>query len=765
MPAQFKPSLLWPDGSVRWLSVIFEAGEGPGKYKLQIGGTTPTGNLLLKQTSNEVVIDTGEALLSVPNSGPLGSAKGALFGKLIPSGGAIQGLLGPMDLVLIRHDGKAFKASLAGDTRKVVIEEQGPMRASLRLEGKCRALDGEGLFDFIVRLQAYRGRPEVWLTVTWINATDNAGEQLRDIRLIFPHSLQPDRLVFGCDPGVYDGPWLPGWPVDILQDDYNRYRAKTQDPQGRSLNLSTGGCNGEHFPGWLYWEQAQQASLGVYLPNFWQEYPNEFHLQDGELQVSLWPASAAQHLLSKDILPSAPEGIPYVHTDYWPIIPHPYLAFFDKDTKCLDVPKGTAKTQQLLLSVSANGGKSFEKKYWQGALRPVRGFVAPAQIAMSNALGPFWPRDRGHFPKYEQSLDEAFGWFDRHVDLFKAYGKFDYGDFRYMVASSTYMCHPGTKWGHMGEMAREGYWHNNEGDTLRGLLLYYLRTGDARAWELTQIAARHLLDVDISHHPAWGMYTHGYGHGYLSAGFSGAADHSWLLGLMEWAGVSGDPLAWQWIKNCGDQMAATSINNPNWFQGDTRNAGLQLYVLGNFYLYTGDRKYRVPMTPTVDLLLREQNANGSWPAYLGQGGGSPPGFTEYAMMGLTKYWQISGDTRVSPALSRGLASYTNYTNWDVQLVDPLAVLYRKQPTPQTANMATSLLDTVCLEQCHEADCFAQGDTWAIWQVNNANAAAGTGRPPQLIEQTRPLMPGIILAFVPSGLEPLAKQANLPLPPP
>jgi len=380
MPAQFQTSLLWPDRSVRWLTVIFEADEGPGKYRLQSGLTPPAAELL-QETAEGVVLDTGKTFLTVPTRGD------TLFGRLVPTAvkhNPDQGLPGPTDLVLTRYDGKLFEASLAGESRKLIVEEKGPIRASLRLEGQCRAQDGEGLFNYIIRLQAYRSRPEIWLTVTWINATDKDSEQLRDIRLKFPYRFRPDRLVFGCDPGVYDGPWLSGWSVDILQDDYNRYRAKTTNPLGRPLNLSTGGCNGEHFPGWLYLEQGRRASLGIYLPNFWQEYPNEFYLRDGELEVSLWPAGAAQHLLSKDILPSNPDGVPYVHFRYAPILPHPYFAFFDKDKQCLDVPKGVAKTQQLLLSVSAEGGNLFEKKYWQGALQPVRGFVDPEQVAKSD---------------------------------------------------------------------------------------------------------------------------------------------------------------------------------------------------------------------------------------------------------------------------------------------------------------------------------------------------------------------------------------------
>src|SRR5271157_5029385 len=38
-PAQFRPALKWPDGSIRWLAVAFEGASGPGDYVLREGET------------------------------------------------------------------------------------------------------------------------------------------------------------------------------------------------------------------------------------------------------------------------------------------------------------------------------------------------------------------------------------------------------------------------------------------------------------------------------------------------------------------------------------------------------------------------------------------------------------------------------------------------------------------------------------------------------------------------------------------------------
>ncbi|MBZ5564593.1 MAG: hypothetical protein LAP13_19515, partial [Acidobacteriia bacterium] len=194
--AQFRPSILWPDGSVRWLAVVFEPEFGPGDYVLKTG-TPRTGPDLVRTEDGLVRLDSGEIVFTVSRTDgmlEMFAAYGA-GGEVTPilQGGAVG------DLFLTRHDDKVFRASLGSKERKVIIEEKGPVRASLRLEGPCRSEDGEPLFNSIIRCVVYRGRPELFLTVTWINTTDRPSEQVRDIRLHFPFDFAPERLVIGCD--------------------------------------------------------------------------------------------------------------------------------------------------------------------------------------------------------------------------------------------------------------------------------------------------------------------------------------------------------------------------------------------------------------------------------------------------------------------------------------------------------------------------------------------------------------------------------------
>jgi hypothetical protein len=648
--------------------------------------------------------------------------------------------------VITREDGTAFRSSIAASTARAIVEERGSVRARVRLEGVCGAANGESLFDYTLRFTVYRTRPEVHVAVTWINRCDGISQKIRDIRLHAGISRQADRLVIGCETGIYDGPFLKDWPVFILQEDHDQYWVKTLNPDGRVQHLSSGGCNGDHFPGWLTVSGAS-GGLGVFVPQFWEEYPNEIAIHHGDFSIGLWPERASLYLFSKPILPSNPDGEkPYVKTKYWPVLPHPYLAFFDPELKCLDVKQGTAKTQELVLCTLSTAADRalFERSIHERTLWPIHAVLDPAQTCETGVLGNLSPQGT----QYSRLFDECFGWFDRHIPLFKCYGKFDYGDFRYMTAATDYMAHPGTKWGHMGEMAREGYWHNNEGDPFLGLLLYHYRTGSGRAWNLCRIVARHLLDIDIRHFPHWGMYTHGYGHGYVETDRAGAPDHSWLLGLLHWAGASGDPIAWEWIQRCGEELLRFRTD---FTKVDARTVSVLLHMLCQFYGYTGKREYLDAAQEPADAFLKVQNADGSWPAYmLAMDRSRAPGFVDHVIAALSDFYILGGKpARVRQALDAAIAWQFASGDLAVPLVAygiaNLAVAtgevtYRKQ--------AARILDHLDSNQNRDpAEPYGRGQVgWSEYLVNIPEEAELSKRPRQFSGQSRPLMPGFTLAY-------------------
>ncbi len=756
---QTRIAAAWADGSVRWLSVVFEPSSGPGEYVLK-EGSRPNEPDLLQQTEATVRADSGSTALTFRRA-EHGWQLDGIDAK--DGDGRLQPVLRPgcCDLVLRRHDGSLFRAAW-GSNNEFNVDENGPMKASVRLQGRLRNATGDEFFNYILRWSIYRARPEIHFAVTWINTTESASERIRDIRVSFPIAFSPERTVFGCEHGIYDGPFLRGWPVFILQEDRDRYWAKTLNPDGRVQHLSSGGCNGERAPGWIYVRNSDRC-LGAFVPDFYEGYPNELHLGDEELSVGLWPERAGERLAAGAVLPANPfGGRPYSYSKYWPVIPHPYVAFLDPEKKCLDARQGMAKTQDVVLSVwaGAEGDANFEQKWWRKSLQPVRGHVDPSHAASSGALGILSPRLPKVFPRAEELFDENFQWLDHHIDLLKCYGKFDYGDFRYMTPGTDYMCHPGTKWGNMGEMPREGFWHNNERDVLLGLLLYYYRTGNPRAWDRCRIVARHLFDIDICHYPNWGMWTHSYGHCYLAQGRCGEPDHSWLLGMLIWAQLTGDPVASDWIFRCGNALRNFTRD---YSTADARTVSVYLHMMCQFHHATNRPEYLEASHLPAQTLLKFQKPNGGWPAYLGNPQHTIEGFVEHITMALADYYAITRDEEILRALDRALEylfgrdGEKDPDSGESSLaVYSLAVLGEVTGNSRYIRLGTVILEKLRAQLAVGAGPVGRGDPWTQWGINNPAGAPGD-RPRQLLGQTRPLAPASNLAYAQPLLGAAAKK--------
>lgn len=291
-------------------------------------------------------------------------------------------------------------------------------------------------------------------------------------------------------------------------------------------------------------------------------------------------------------------------------------------------------------------------------------------------------------------------------------------------------------------------------------------TGDPKAWERCGIVARHLLDVDIRHHPHWGMWTHGYGHCYVALGEGGEPDHAWLLGMLVWASVSGDTVALDWTMRCGERLRDFKTD---FMQADARTVAVFLYMMCQFHSYTGDARYLAAAKPAVAAFLKLQNPNGSWPAYMGNTKFSAiEGFVEHAVMALADYYAIGGDANVLQSLDKALAYlYKDDGSGSVEVGEAplalygLAILFAKTGNVRYAKTIRAVIDRVRRDQNLPADPLGRGDVMAEWGVNNEAVAKGTGRPAHFLGQTRPLVPAGLLAYGQASLVALKSEENDP----
>jgi len=280
------------------------------------------------------------------------------------------------------------------------------------------------------------------------------------------------------------------------------------------------------------------------VPRFAAEYPNELSLRTRELAVGLWPERANPAIVRRHrLLPRGPEPAPYGRgPDYDSLMAQPYWACIDPERACLEAIPGLAKTQEFVLDLAPPAAARFARAARLGHLAPDRGVVEPAYVASTEVFGRTLAAGAPGCAPVDRLTARALGWFERHMDGGWTWGKFDYGDLRYIVftpESRLGRAYRGTE-----RFPRAGYWNNNENDPLQGLLAHFHLTDQRRAWPLALQAARHLLDVDVRHGDDTGLYTHSFGHCYRAMSHR-SMDHLWLDGLATYCCVCDDPFARQ----------------------------------------------------------------------------------------------------------------------------------------------------------------------------------------------------------------------------
>ena len=173
LPTQVRTLASWPDGSIRWALVDFEADlSAHQRRRFQLKRTAapaPRPAVTVRETNATVSVDTGALRFSVPKRGT--GILHAVFvaGHRIP----VQPLQD-----FLEGDGKR---SAAQTPESVTVEERGPVRAAILLKG--RYANG---FEYRIRLEAFAGQSYVRLLHTFIDSRDAPFTMLDRIALEIP---------------------------------------------------------------------------------------------------------------------------------------------------------------------------------------------------------------------------------------------------------------------------------------------------------------------------------------------------------------------------------------------------------------------------------------------------------------------------------------------------------------------------------------------------------------------------------------------------
>ncbi|MEV8568832.1 Tat pathway signal sequence domain protein [Streptomyces sp. NPDC051322] len=553
LPVQTWTTATWPDGSLKWTAHAAAEGlAGDKSYRLTPGGTAaaPAKEVTVSEKGGRITVRTGVIEAVIAHNGHRLIDSLTRGGTEIASNGR---------LVLLRQgefddddQGNARWERFDGEITGATVEQRGPVRAVIRIDGKHRKGSRRWL-PFSVRLYFYAGADSFRMvhTVTFDGEQTpgrSSGDFIRGLGVRFSVPMRDEaydrhiriggddagmlrEAVKGItglrrDPGAavqaaqFAGEKLPDpatWDQRVttrlpLIPTWGDYTLSQLSADGFTLRKRTTGGHG-----WIPAGGGRRASgfgyvggasggLSFGLRDFWQKHPAQLdirgaHTDRADVTLWLWsPEAQPMDLrfyhdgMGQDTYAKQLEGLEITYEDYEPEFGTPY---------------GIARTSELVFW--ANGSTPSAEVLAQQAevVRTLPQLVAPpAQSIAAKVFGGLFSEPDRSTPakaKIEDHLDFLFTYYRDQVEMRRWYGFWDYGDFMHSYDPAR----------HQWRYDVGGYaWDNSELSPDIWLWYAYLRSGRADIFRFAEALTRHTGEVDVYHLGQWaGLGTrHGVQH-------------------------------------------------------------------------------------------------------------------------------------------------------------------------------------------------------------------------------------------------------------
>lgn len=301
-PLQAKVAATWDAArtSIRWLTIDFVAQPGR-KYALEYGPTVERRAIaspLAVRRGDTVTVETGPLQVDFSPRGlaALRAVRADLNGDgRIADDEQIAGGLAEGDHIYIDQQGQPATSALDGDEREIVVEQEGPVRSCIRIDGWYTGPGGKRLVRYRTRYHLFAGLPLIKMIDEFRIVGSTRDVHFRDIAL--PLSVQlnagPRRVTAGwgdAPGGSVSRPWNDvTQSVSLVQEKYRHFG----NPECHAAVVETvaGGeqrrQEGERAGGWLQVADDRAAVTGS-LRWFWQQFPKEWELTGDRLTLHLW---------------------------------------------------------------------------------------------------------------------------------------------------------------------------------------------------------------------------------------------------------------------------------------------------------------------------------------------------------------------------------------------------------------------------------------------------------------------------------------------
>lgn len=511
LPVQAWPLAYWPDGSLKWTGFATVAG-ATGPFKLATGKDAASGASPMKVQvqGHAITIDTGamKAQLSAGGSHLVDSI--SVEGREVARNGELVSILqdGPDN-----EDGPApRREQFVGKVRSVSVEQNGPVRVVVKVDGVHHALHGSREWlPFSVRLYFYAGEQAIRVVHTMTFDGDQQHDFIRGLGLRFDVPLreqsQNRHVRFsGQDGGLWAEPIQPGSGNAAQQagerigagrfyapDDkeqfaiWSDYKLTQPTPDGFAIHKRTGADSS-----WVFAGAGKRASglafvgdvsggLAVSVKDFWQSYPAELEVRDAakdtaHLTAWLW----------------SPDG-PAMDMRHYATRAHGLAATYEDVQPGMSQACGVARTSELTIYPTAGvPTRAAMVAMADAGTRRALLAAAPAYLHDTGALGVWSLPDRSTPLKaaVEDKLDSTLAYYRQQVDERYWYGFWYYGDFIHSYNSAAHAWY----YDYGGHA-----WDNTELGTVLWMWDSFLRSGRADVFRMAEALTRNTSETDVYH--------------------------------------------------------------------------------------------------------------------------------------------------------------------------------------------------------------------------------------------------------------------------
>jgi len=526
LPLQSWPLAYWPDGSLKWIGFATVAGSENGNLKLSLGETgsvSGTNKFIVKESSSGVTINTDKLHCFVPASGSFILDSLIVENRLVGSKGRLECVLqnGPGDGLYE----SPLKARYYSNINKVTVEQSGPVRVVVRVQGSMRTEKSQRSFlPFDIRMYFYSGSASVRLVNTIIYDGDDQKDFIKGLAIVFSvpmrEELQNRHVRFsGETPGVWGEPvrvlvgstgtidgkrifteqvagktvpnqdQFPARAKELISDlpVWNDFKLIQNNADGFTIHKRTNtnsawidAIAGRRSTGLVFVGDVN-GGLSVGLKDFWQSYPAALEINNAakevaDLKIWLWSPNA--------------EAMDMRHYD---TVSHGLAATYEDVQKGLSTPYGVARTSELILFVNANvpSNEELNNQANMGTQTPLL-VTTPEYLHSINLFGVWSLPDRSTPGKIwiENQLDDAISLYKKEIDQRNWYGFWNYGD----------VMHAYDPVRHTWSYDVGGYaWDNTELGSDFWLWYSFIRSGRADIFKMAEAMTRHTSEVDVYH--------------------------------------------------------------------------------------------------------------------------------------------------------------------------------------------------------------------------------------------------------------------------